>query len=369
MTAEKAEAARVFGRRQGVLLAALLLCSGVVVLQISRRGAARSVWTEVNENDPRVAGVFQTLHEHGLAAALDSLERQSKRDSLVLRAGHQLAHALGRQAVASEGASDTVIAQCRATFSSGCYHGVVEAALGHEGAVDVVALEHMCAGALGTPESASLFECVHGVGHGVLGAVGGDVSRALLDCDGLSSEPLRGSCHEGVFMEAITTAIAGEQHGKHGHGAGHAGAGLSIDPNDPYSPCRRYRDRYGEACWLFQGFIILRSVGFDAGRALDVCNRAPAGWEARCYQSIGHQLTGLFQRDDGWVINHCRAGRPELRAQCAAGAVLARIAEDWTGTRARSLCGRVPLAWEKECEKTYLDRITALRTRSQSNRS
>ncbi|HEY9507439.1 MAG TPA: hypothetical protein VIQ27_15825 [Gemmatimonadales bacterium] len=359
----------MFGRRQGVLLATLLAFSGVVALRTCRREVASAVWTEVDENDPRVVGVFLTLHRHGLAAALDSLERQSKRDSLVLRAGHQLAHALGRQAVVSEGGSDSVIAQCRASFSSGCYHGVVEASLGDRRAVDMGALEHMCAGAGGIRESASLFECIHGVGHGVLGAVGGDVSRALLDCDGLSSEPLRGSCHEGVFMEAITTAIAGEHHAMHSHGAGDVGGGLTLDPNDPYSPCRQYGDRYGQACWLFQGFLILRRVGFDAGRALDLCDQAPGGWEARCYQSVGHQLTGLFQRDDGWVIDRCRTGRPELGAQCAAGAVLARVAEDWTGSRARRFCGRVPSAWERECEKTYLDRMTALRTRSRSDRS
>jgi hypothetical protein len=349
-----------------VLLAVLFALAGIVALQVFHRGAVTSVWTEVGEGDSRVAGVFQALHERGLAAALDSLEHESKRDSLVLRAGHQLAHALGRQAVMAGGGSDTVIAQCRATFSSGCYHGVVEASLGRDGAVDMGTLEHLCAGAGGTGESASLFECVHGVGHGVLGAVGGDVSRALLDCDALRSEPLRGSCHEGVFMEAIATAIGGEQHTKHGHGAGHADAGLRIDPNDPYSPCRRYGERYGQACWLFQGFIILRSVGFDAGRALEVCDRAPAGWAARCYQSVGHQLTGLFQRDDGWVIDRCRAGHPELEAQCVAGAVIARVAEDWTGGRARSFCGRVPLAWKDECERTYLSRMGALRTRPRS---
>jgi hypothetical protein len=347
-------------RRRAGVLAALLVLAGLVGLQAWRKWISPG-WTEVHVRDPRVGGIFQALHELGLAAALDSLEHQAKQDSIVLRAGHQLAHELGRQAFAMSNESDTVIAQCRADFASGCYHGVVEAFLAHHRVVDMGALEQICAGADRSPHSGSLFECVHGVGHGVLGATGGEVAHALRDCDALSSDALRGSCHEGVFMEAITAVIAGDGHvSGHAHGADavHHGA-LTLTPGDPYSPCRQYQGRYGEACWLFQGFLILRSVGFDAGRALRVCDQAPTGWTARCYQSVGHQLTGLFQRDDHWVIVRCRSGRPDLGPQCAAGAVLARIAEDWSGRRARQFCNEVPEGWRDGCLGAYGRRMAA----------
>ncbi len=348
-------------RRRAGLLAALFVLAGLVALQACRKRSSPG-WTEVQSGDPRVDGIFQALRELGLAAALDSLEHQAKQDSTVLRAGHQLAHELGRQAFALSNESDTVIAQCRADFASGCYHGVVEAFLAQHRVVDMGVLEQMCGGAERSPHSGSLFECVHGVGHGVLGAAGGEVAHALRDCDGLSSDALRGSCHEGVFMEAITVAIAGDGHA-HGAHAVHHGA-LTLTPSDPYSPCRQYQGRYGEACWLFQGFLILRSVGFDAGRALRVCDRAPTGWTSRCYQSVGHQLTGLFQRDDHWVIVRCQSGRPDLGSQCAAGAVLARIAEDWSGRRARQFCGEVPRGWRDGCLGAYERRMAALQLRS-----
>jgi hypothetical protein len=53
-----------------------------------------------------------------------------------------------------------------------------------------------------------------------------------------------------------------------------------------------------------------------------------------------------------------------LAAQCAAGAVLARMAEDWTGARARGFCGQVPSSWYEVCQKTLKDRMTALRSGS-----
>jgi hypothetical protein len=341
----------------------LLALGALVALQACRREATATRWSEVAANDPRVVGVFQTLDRHGLTAALDSLEQLAKRDSLVLRSGHQLAHALGRQAFATGGHSDTVIAHCRADFGAGCYHGVVEASLNRHTAVNMSALERMCAATQGRARSGSLFECVHGVGHGVLGAVGGDVSRALHDCDQLGSDALRGSCHEGVFMEAITTAVAGDGHDMgHAPGSSHAGhgAGLTLDPGDPYSPCRSFQGEYGQACWIFQGFVILRSVQFDAGRALGVCDHAPRYWASRCFQSVGHQLTGLFQRDDQWVIARCGSGRPEVGAECASGAVLALIALDWSGGRARTFCGEVPGSWQEACRGTYERRMAAL---------
>jgi hypothetical protein len=348
------------------LLAVLLAVATLVALRATRREGPSPGWTEIRADDPRVAGVFLTLHDRGLAAALDSLERQAAGDSLVLRAGHQLSHALGRQAFASSGGSDTVIARCSPAFGSGCYHGVVEASLAGRRTVDMVALERMCSRSDDSSHSGSFFECVHGVGHGVFGAAGGDVGQALSDCDALSSDALQGSCHEGVFMEAFNAAVAGGQRpAGHDHVGAHASTHFTVDPDDPYSPCRGYQGAYGEACWLFQGFLILRRVHFDAGEALRTCDRAPEDWVARCYQSVGHQLTGLFQRDDQWVIERCEAGRPGLQAKCGAGAVLARIADDWTGKRARTFCGEVPPTWREDCRSAYERRMEALRSGSQ----
>ena len=125
-----------------VLLAAV---DGLLLLASSSRAsrAPQPVWSEVAPDDPRVTGVFATLWQRGLAAALDSLERQAASDSLVLRSGHQLAHALGRDALGQGGGDVRVIGQCRAVFASGCYHGVVEASLTARGRIEMPELERM----------------------------------------------------------------------------------------------------------------------------------------------------------------------------------------------------------------------------------
>jgi hypothetical protein len=135
---------------------------------------------------------------------------------------------------------------------------------------------------------------------------------------------------------------------------------LAIDTADPYSPCRAYGDRYATSCWLFQGFVILRATGFDAGRALRVCDGAPRGRAARCYEGIGHQLTGLFQRGDRWILDQCARGHAGLARYCAAGAALAVDAMDWSGFRAAHLCAAAPEEWKETCYRSASEALVDL---------
>jgi hypothetical protein len=304
------------------------------------------------------------LASQGLGAALDSLAARASQDSTLQREGHQLAHALGRRAVAANSGDAAVIRECRPVFASGCYHGVVEAALHAEGRIDMPGLERLCRSVEGPGGPGPAFECIHGLGHGVLGARRYDVDATLRDCDALSTPRLAASCHAGAFMEAINAAVgAPGMHGTHRHAAGHAPRAvpsLTIDPADPYTPCRDYGDPYATACWLFQGFVILRASGFDPARALQVCDGAPDGRAARCYESVGHQLTGLLQKGDRWMLEQCGKGQPALAPHCAAGATLALNAMDWSGARGGRLCAAAPTEWKQTCYRSLADALVDL---------
>jgi hypothetical protein len=192
-----------------------------------------------------------------------------------------------------------------------------------------------------------------------LGAVGLDVETALRYCDALSRPTFVVSCHEGAFMEAITSASIGEgAHGAHPHEPG--AKGIAIDRSNPYSPCDRYDDPHGESCWLFQGFVILRGVDFDAARALRICDTAPGGRAHRCYQSVGHQLAGLFQRSDGWIVEQCTKGDPRRAAGCGSGAALALASMDWSGERVNKYCMSVPTDWRDSCLTTAAEALALM---------
>jgi hypothetical protein len=329
-------------------------------------------WARPTASDLRVAAAFGALQRDGLPAALDALDRAAAEDSTVRRGGHQLAHALGRMAVAANGGDASVIRQCRPDFASGCFHGVVEAAVQTRGRVDMAELERMCLGAGSEERPGPVHECIHGLGHGVLGATGFDLQEGLRDCDGLTSG-FASSCYSGAFMEAINSALgesrlsgggghahhAGMDHGAHAGRATGPGHQLAIDPTDPYSPCDRFADPYAAECWVFQGFVILRARGFDPTQALKICDQAPPQRVVSCYESIGLQLTGLFQKGDAWVIEQCGHGRPELAPHCGAGAARALVQIDWSGGQAARFCAASPAAWKDACYRTTAGVLTS----------
>ena len=345
-------------------LVGLLTIIGVVGIAQSlprRAWLDRTGWSEIAPSDLRVAGVFADLQSHGLGAALDSLKAQSSRDSLVLRAGHQLAHALGRQALLANHADAAVIGECRPLFSSGCYHGVVEAYLGVRGTIDMPALDAMCRKAGDEEHPGPVHECMHGLGHGILGALRMNATQSLHYCEQLELERYATSCYEGVFMEAVSSALhhphrhPGQVHtrGSDEHASSDMSHGvigrLAIDSSDPYSPCRSVQAPYARSCWLFQGFLILRRVAFNARKAFDLCAAAPAGWAPRCAESVGHQLTGLFQQDDGWIRSKCNEATGALVSSCIEGALYALVAGDWSGASGVRLCASLEKAHTFQC--------------------
>ena len=347
-------------RRALPMVLAIALVSGVLLTV----GSDRRSGPPSDTADNLLGRMEAVVAGQGLGAALDSLATMASRDSTLQREGHQLAHALGRSAVTAHGGNAAVIRECRPVFASGCYHGVVEAALHSEGRIDMPELERLCRSVKGPGGPAPAFECIHGLGHGVLGARRYDVDATLRDCDALSTPRLAASCHAGAFMEAINASVgAPAMHGTHRHAAGHAPRAvpsLTIDPADPYTPCRDYGDPYATSCWLFQGFVILRASDFDPARALQVCDGAPDGRAARCYESVGHQLTGLLQRGDRWMLEQCGKGQPALAPHCAAGATLALNAMDWSGARAARLCAAAPAEWKETCYRTAADALVDL---------
>lgn len=76
--------------------------------------------------------------------------------------------------------------------------------------------------------------------------------------------------------------------------------------------------------------------------------------------ALGHQLAGLFQRDDRWIIEQCGKGQPSLAPRCAGRAALALSGIDWSGNRPLQFCSAVTTQWKGECYRTAAALLTQL---------
>ena len=82
----------------GIVVALVLVYGTLLGIHAARAREGAGTW-HIPTAQERVASAVAALEQEGLSASLDALERAATEDSAVLRDGHQLAHALGSQAL------------------------------------------------------------------------------------------------------------------------------------------------------------------------------------------------------------------------------------------------------------------------------
>jgi hypothetical protein len=273
---------------------------------------------------------------------MTSLEVLSNLDPDIRARGHDFTHVVGINAWKPGRDVGSVYEACTPLFQSGCYHGVVQAWLDINGA-DSANVANLCDLIPVTRSNLWLrFQCVHGLGHGLVQARSLHLRQALEGCDWLFDSWDEESCYGGAFMEFIvagrgqshhrhgsaeadTAAPADEHagHGDHAHGDPPAPADTFAirNPVDPLYPCSVLDTRYQRACYGMQAGIIIEITGADFGRIAAACNDAPVPMRPACYQGVGTYVSGFTVRDANRSIELCSLGNPAYRAWCFVGVV------------------------------------------------
>lgn len=302
------------------------------------------------------AGLLATMRAQGIPAAMTVLDRLSAADVAVKRDGHMYAHSLGLAAYSGADKVGTTFRQCLPTFQSGCYHGVIQAYFadmaGSGGADSLTAdaINDLCKDYRDSAEGDwLLFQCVHGMGHGLAQVSGHDLKRTLAGCDELREHWEREGCYGGAFMENIMEAVSphhmvgrpGEEapamamamdgmegmdhmdhmeHMEHGADAAAPAAKL-IDPADPLYPCSALADRYLHACYQMQTSVMLQLNHGDIPDAARTCDRVGTEHRAECYQSLGRDVSAYTLQDFGRAASLCSNGDPTYQPWCHIGFV------------------------------------------------
>jgi hypothetical protein len=294
------------------------------------------------------------------------LGRLSEMDADIKRDGHMYAHSLGLAAYSGADRVGATFRQCLPTFQSGCYHGVIQAYFvdkaGSGGADSLTADEvnELCQDYRDSPDGDwLLFQCVHGMGHGLSMVSGHDLKRTLARCDLLRSGWEREGCYGGAFMENIMEAVSphhavgrpgeaehaggagemagmdmpgmdmsgmemgGMDHASHaGHGAASGAAPAKlIDPADPLYPCSALPDRYLHSCYQMQTSVILHFNHANFADAARTCDRVSNRYRTECYQSLGRDVSAFTLQDYGRAAKLCSNGNPNFQPWCHIGFV------------------------------------------------
>lgn len=333
--------------------------------------------------------LISLLQSGGIETAMETLDRLGSIDDDVKREGHVYAHAIGLAAYDSAGEVGSTFARCTPIFQSGCYHGVVQAYFLDLASADTsdgigeAGVNGLCADYRGADgDRWLLFQCAHGLGHGLVMLYDHDLPRALRDCDRLADGWERNACLGGAFMENIVNATAPhhsaeslahgteeeeeEEHGGDEMHARHSGAsGVAfkpLDPDDPHHPCSALDAKYLNACYGMQTSAVLFRNDGNMAAAAEFCEGAPERVRHTCYRSLGRDISGYTVQDAEESIRLCSLVDDPYQVWCHIGAVKNFVDVTADATDGLAYCRSMPESPGKaRCHEAVGEQIRVLR--------
>jgi hypothetical protein len=252
---------------------------------------------------------------------------------------HMFAHSLGLAAFTTPEELAPVFSRCSPGFQSGCYHGVIQAFfLSHQKKsphteVTAAEINSLCRDFRAGAGRWLLFQCAHGLGHGLELVYGHDLPRALAGCDLVTDLWERPSCYGGAFMENIVAVTnphqtaEGMAGGMEMEGMDHDMAGMDMstgfkkfDLADPHYPCSALPDRYGQQCYLIQTSLMLFENHGDFAKTARTCEAAPEKYRSVCFSSLGRDAVSYAGNNPAAASKSCEKSPEPFRPWCHFGA-------------------------------------------------
>jgi cytochrome c553 len=248
---------------------------------------------------------------------------------------HQIAHAIGHGGLAHfKGNAAEALSQGAMTCNSGYYHGVIERAFAGVPRDRVLRIaRRLCTGPSVTKEEFLLYQCVHGLGHGLMIYSGLDLPWSLKTCDRLQTSFARVSCTGGVFMQNLMPGM---------------GTSHYLRQNDPIYPCNAVAEHFKVYCYLMVTSRIQSLDGYNWSKTAAWCRRSERGWVKTCFESYGRDASGTAQYQPHRTIQLC------LQAGVNAGDCIYGAARDYGnnyagGAEAARLCNASPARYRGYC--------------------
>jgi mono/diheme cytochrome c family protein len=249
---------------------------------------------------------------------------------------HRIAHAVGAGGLAHyDGEVGPAFADGTAVCWSGYYHGILERAFAGVSEEELPAVSRrLCASDQVRTSDFVAYQCVHGLGHGLMIYTDYDMPLSLETCDALSTDWDQTSCTGGVFMENLQTSYGTKS--------------KWLRDGDPLYPCPTVAERHKLYCYLMVTSRILDVVGGDWQQTVDWCRKVEAAWMTTCFQSLGRDASGRSLQDPPEIIRICSLPRA-MTDQCLYGAARDITSMDAGARRSTGLCEAANARYRPAC--------------------
>lgn len=281
------------------------------------------------------------VRTHGAGAAFNDLKARYAVSPFVRAQCHQLAHTIGHTASELYPTPSQAFAQGDSFCWSGYYHGVMEELVANRSQDPLPrVIATLCTDIPGkSAYSFDYYNCVHGLGHGVMTLLDGELFESLTICDTLSGPWERSACG-GVFMENIMTETR-------------TGESKYLKRDDLLYPCTTVSNDHKSQCFLMQTSHMLAASDYDWPRVFSLCGSIESPYQESCYQSIGRDASGYTISDRDKTVAICTLGSTtSARAECITGAVKDFVSYFHSDTQAYALCDLLAPSQKGPCRST-----------------
>jgi hypothetical protein len=276
-------------------------------------------------------------YTEGPERALELFDQAMARDQQIEANCHRIAHTIGSAALAKlEGNVSEAFARGSASCWSGYYHGILERSFTGVSSRDEMGkvARELCSDLQEGSTTFLLYQCVHGLGHGLMIRSGYDLPFSLSICDRLTTEWDQTSCTGGVFMENISSSYGVQS--------------KWLRDGDGTYPCPVMKERHKLYCYLMVTSRINELNGFDWSKTAATCARVEGDWVSTCFESYGRDASGSTRQDPVQVEKLCRLA-VQHAVSCVYGAARDMTSNYANGERASELCRRVERPLRTQC--------------------
>jgi hypothetical protein len=269
--------------------------------------------------------------------AIRLFDEKIRTDPTVESDCHRIAHTIGSAALARfKGNVGTAFVNGSSSCWSGYYHGILERSfVGASTKGDVARVARtVCQGRAVRGTTWLAYQCVHGLGHGLMITSSYDLPFSLSVCDRLATAWDQVSCTGGVFMENISSSYGVKSRW--------------LRDDNLVFPCNTVAERHKQYCYLMVTSRILQANGYDWRAAARICRGVERNWVDTCFESFGRDASGFTRQTPSKILPLCRIAA-EHEDQCVYAAARDMTANYGNGERASTLCLGAPASLREHC--------------------
>jgi hypothetical protein len=281
------------------------------------------------------------VKQKGVVSAFADLKNRYAQDAYVQSQCHPITHVIGTTATQIYPKVAQAYAQGDSYCWSGYYHGVMEGIVGVISSQELPKqMDSLCNEIPGKASySFDYYNCVHGLGHGVMAITQNELFDSLKLCDNLVGGWEQSSCHGGVFMENVI--IDNKNHFT-----------KYLKPEEPLYPCTAVDDKYKTTCYLMQTSYMLKVTAGDFAKVFELCSQV-GNHSVTCYQSLGRDASGRSISQVEPTKSTCNLGTDyDQKSNCVVGAVKDFISYHHSDVQAKQLCAALETELQTICYST-----------------